>query len=140
MSGTLQVLGAKDSHMAVEQRETTLARLEKERPEVLEMLKRTVGSADASNSIDSLSHALEKMSSQVRTLNTCQRILGTLAFDKMTCREESVHPAHANTFEWIFRDPKLGFTTWAQKKNGMSTLEPAVNCPSIMCVIRLTAR
>ena len=71
-------------------------------------------------SIDLLSSSFEIIASQARTIQTCQHLLGSLDFQELNHREESIFEAHANTFQWIFKDPELGFIEWASAKNGKS--------------------
>ena len=102
-----------------DKRASRLAELEKCRHEVLEKAERIVGSMDQHGAVELLSSSFDKMSSQVRTINSCQRILRTLAFEEMNTRQENIAQAHASTFDWIFRNPKLDFTDWASAKDGL---------------------
>ena len=74
---------------------------------------------DESGNVESLARCFENLSLQVQTIEKCQRILNTLTFEEIHWRQDNIPEAHANTFDWIFRNSKLGFTDWAAAKDGM---------------------
>ena len=110
-----------------DQREAQLARLEKRMPQILDEVKHNGDRGSRCDHGELVAKALERISQQARTISVCQRIQSSLAFEEIHRREEGIAEPHANTFEWIFNQPELGFTDWASEKDGTSVILPVLN-------------
>lgn len=92
--------------------------IEKHRAEILRKAQHSSGAADENDTIPLLAHFIDNLSSQNQTVSKCQRILNTLSFEEISWRQDSIAPARASTFDWTFKNTKLGFAEWAENNDG----------------------
>ncbi|KAI0544126.1 hypothetical protein F4679DRAFT_566109 [Xylaria curta] len=68
---------------------------------------------------------ISALSRDVNSITVAQDITESFYFESFTAREAKIHPAHARTFEWVFRDvlpdgsSEVGFKDWLQRGNGI---------------------
>ena len=48
-----------------------------------------------------------------------RNIFDTLLFPQINDREDGISSSYAKTFNWVFKDDTIGFTTWARIKSGL---------------------
>lgn len=82
--------------------------------------------------MESLQSFTRKSVKQTRIAMACRNILRSLAFEHLNYRYETIHEAHARTFQWIFETEDASFREWAAKKSGKS-LEESYCSQSTKC-------
>jgi hypothetical protein len=107
-----------------EQKERSLRfyEVENQRSETLQKAERIIGSMDENGISTILTQCFDRLSAQMQTISKCQRVLNTLSFEEIYWRQGNITPAHARTFDWIFKTQELGFTKWAESQNGRHTI------------------
>ncbi|KAM0718815.1 hypothetical protein Q7P37_005887 [Cladosporium fusiforme] len=63
-------------------------------------------------SLQSVPAQLQNLAREAERVNRSQQILRSLLFDDIKAREEQIHEAYNQTFNWIFEDDKSPFRTW----------------------------
>lgn len=81
---------------------------------------------------DRLSHV--KLDRDTEQLANLRQLHQSLDFDMIDAREDSIHPAHRETFEWVFRDDILdkerqtGFLNWLKTGDGIYWISGKPEC------------
>ena len=116
-----------------EQKERSLrfSELENQRSETLHKAERIIGSMDENGISTILTQCFDRLSAQIQTISKCQRVLNTLSFEEIYWRQGQITPAHAKTFDWIFKTQELGFTKWAESQDGRHNVVEEHTCWSI---------
>ncbi|KAK3898926.1 hypothetical protein C8A05DRAFT_18559 [Staphylotrichum tortipilum] len=92
----------------------------------IKALQASDGDRSKSNDpMQSLSLAVSSLSVHGQTMAYDLALLGSLHFPMIQVRHERIAKAHAETYEWIFREPRtpdstaIGFAEWLEQGNGM---------------------
>lgn len=67
--------------------------------------------------------SLIKLAEEGAIIGKQQQVLRRLHFDIITVRQDSVKPAHAETFMWIFENSQSNFREWLSTGNGVYWIE-----------------
>jgi hypothetical protein len=87
----------------------------------------------ADSSAHSLSLAISSLGAHGRNMTYEQNLLDGLHFVMIEARHEKIEKAHADTYEWIFRDAmpdgtKIGFSQWLEKGNDIFWIHGKPGC------------
>lgn len=86
------------------------------------------GSAIKAEDLKAIGDALTSLVNEGRYLTKSQKVLSSLYFKSMKTRHSNVAPAHAQTFDWVFRPtseksrhsrPPVHFLDWLTHRNGI---------------------
>ena len=84
--------------------------------------------------VQALSLAVSSLGVHGRTIAYEQDLLGSLHFPMIQARHEKIEQAHANTYEWVFRDSMPGyskpirFVEWLEEGNGIFWIHGKPGC------------
>ncbi|KAL2795439.1 hypothetical protein BJX66DRAFT_302074 [Aspergillus keveii] len=101
---------------------TTTHNIDLLRAELLDVLKQAP-SEISSLPLAHVSDKLADLSREGSSLEKQQEILDTLDFREMDSRYSSIKKEHEETFQWIFKNPDLGFFEWLKTGNGVFWIE-----------------
>lgn len=80
--------------------------------------------AELSDRLQNLSLHLGQLEKQSRCTVSNHQFLRSLYFERLTSRHDNIEPAHAKTFDWIFKNSQeaaespTGFVEWLRSKHG----------------------
>ncbi|KAF2106820.1 hypothetical protein BDV96DRAFT_590510 [Lophiotrema nucula] len=90
------------------------------RDQVLDLVKEQAAkNSRLTQGLDEVSSKLGALAEEAQKVQNQQAVLESLTFESMKEREETIKTAHANTLDWLFKDPDTLFVDWLENHNGI---------------------